>query len=129
MSTTLFVCDTCNYTEHEKYIGNRTGGEMLYEHVLNEAYDSPDLIIERFSCLMNCKRHCSVALSAPGKTSYVLGQFEPTNQHARAIIEYAELYTESETGQVPYKNWPQDIKGRFTARIPPMLDVDDYYEE
>jgi len=122
MAATLYVCDTCSYTQTEKYIGTQTGGEALCEQLVKAAKDNPDVIVKPFSCLMSCQKHCSVALAAKGKINYVLGGFSPTQEHAQAILEYAAHYNGSETGQVPYKDWPQDIKGKFTCRIPAIAE-------
>jgi predicted metal-binding protein len=34
------------------------------------------------------------------------------------VVDYARLHAESPTGQVPFKQWPQGVKGHFVARIP-----------
>lgn len=118
MTTTIFVCDTCRYSAEEKYCGEQTGGEMLAEHVERVAEGAPNLTIRRQSCTMGCERHCNVSVTAPGKIAYVIGRFEPTADSAEAIVEYARLHAGSETGQVPFKQWPQGVKGHFVARIP-----------
>lgn len=117
--TTIFVCDTCNYsTEAKTREDGKTGGEILAEFI--EAGAGEELTVKRQSCLMGCDRHCNVALSAPEKLDYVLGKFEPDEASAEAIIEYARLHAKSETGQVPYREWPEGVKGHFVARIPPL---------
>ena len=69
---------------------------------------------------MGCERHCNTAITAPGKLTYVLGMFTPTDASAEAVVEYAEAHAASETGRVPFKQWPQGVKGHFVARIPPI---------
>ena len=49
---------------------------------------------------------------------YVLGNFSPNIESAQGIIEYAKLHDASEKGQVPFRDWPQEIKGHFRARLP-----------
>ena len=83
-----------------------------------ESVDSVE--VRRHSCLMGCDFACNVAIQSEGKLNYVLGTFEPTKDAAEGIVEYACLYAESETGQVPYKTWPQAIKGHFRARLPKL---------
>lgn len=118
MSVTIFVCDTCAYSSDEKVHEGKSGGEWLADSVEACARSHPDLTVRRHSCLMGCDRHCNVALSSDGKITYVLGRFEPTEDAAAAIVEYAGLYAASETGVVPYKQWPLGVKGHFVARIP-----------
>ena len=116
MTTTIFVCDTCRYSEEEKARDGRTGGELLAGHV--EALAGEDLLVRRQSCLMGCERHCNVSVAAPGKITYVIGRFAPDREAAEAIVGYARLHAASETGRVPFREWPQGVKGHFVARIP-----------
>lgn len=122
MTTTIYVCDTCRFSVEEKLDGEKTGGEILCEHVEMLARDHPDLEVRRQSCLMGCTRHCNIAVTAASKISYVLGEFQPNAEAARAIVDYAELHARSETGQVPFREWPQGVKGHFVARIPASGD-------
>ena len=71
-------------------------------------------------CLMGCEHGCNVAISADGKLAYVLGSFEPDADAATALVEYAAGHAKSESGVVPFKQWPQGVKGHFVARIPPL---------
>lgn len=119
--TTIFVCDTCRYSEDLKTdTDGRTGGEILAGLVEEIAAGRSDVDIQRQSCLMGCDRHCNTAIAAPGKLTYVLGTFEPGREAASAVVEYAALHAESATGQVPFKQWPQGVKGHFVARIPAL---------
>lgn len=119
MTTTIFVCDTCRFTVEEKTDPEgRTGGEILAGLVEAEAAGKPGIAVRRQSCLMGCTRHCNTAVVGPGKLSYVLGAFEPGPAAAEAVVAYAELHRDSATGQVPFKQWPQGVKGHFQARLP-----------
>ena len=118
MATTIFVCDTCRYSVEEKVHDGKTGGERLAEHVEDIARGDADVTVERISCLMGCERHCNVSVAAPGKLTYVIGRFVPERDAAEAIVDYARLHAGAETGRVPFKQWPQGVKGHFVARIP-----------
>lgn len=100
-------------------LGDKTGGEILAEHVERIAADA-GITVRRQSCLMGCERHCNIAIQGDDKLTYVLGKFAPDADSAAAIVEYAERHVESETGQVPFKQWPQGVKGHFVARIPAL---------
>ncbi|MCB2055348.1 MAG: DUF1636 domain-containing protein [Geminicoccaceae bacterium] len=120
MTATLIVCDTCRHSiEAKTDATGRTGGERLAAHLEEAARACDGFRIRRFSCLMGCEHHCNVALEQPGKLTYVLGSFEPTAEAAAAIVAFAERYAASETGQVPFRQWPQGVKGHFVARVPP----------
>ena len=121
MITTIFVCDTCRWTVDQKTAPcGRTGGEVLAEQVERLAAGVAGIQVRRQSCLMGCERHCNTAVAAPGKLTYVLGAFEPGAEAAQGVVDYACLHRDSETGQVPFKQWPQAVKGHFMARIPAL---------
>lgn len=121
MTTTIIVCDTCKYTAEEK-LGpdGRAGGEILADYVERLVAEVEGVQLRRQSCLMGCERHCNTAIAAPGKLTYVLGTFTPDDTSAEAVVEYATLHRDSETGQVPFKQWPAGVKGHFVARIPAL---------
>ncbi|WP_286773256.1 DUF1636 domain-containing protein, partial [Sphingomonas sp. 66-10] len=75
--------------------------------------------VQEMPCLFACRESCAVHLRAPGKVGYVLGRFDPTDEAARAILDYARAYAASEWGQVPYRDWPEGVKGHFITRTPP----------
>ncbi|MGD1924954.1 MAG: DUF1636 family protein [Paracoccaceae bacterium] len=121
MTTTIYVCDTCSYAPGQKTgPDNETGGEILARLVETAAADKSEIEVRRQSCLMGCDRHCNTAITAPGKLTYVLGMFKPGEESAEAIVEYAGKHADSETGRVPFKQWPQGVKGHFVARIPAL---------
>ncbi|WP_153020772.1 DUF1636 family protein, partial [Pseudomonas sp. BMS12] len=82
----------------------------------------PALQVRRTRCLMACQRRCTALLRAPGKITYVLGDLAPGSESAAALVAYARHYRQSETGQVPFRDWPAGIKGHFVARIPVFED-------
>lgn len=121
----IVVCSTCRLTEdaHENDEGKR-GGALLAEAIRAEAARRVDVIaIEDMPCLFACSRWCTVHLRAEGKVSYVLGGFEPTAEAANAILDYFQHYLASEHGVVPYRNWPEGVKGHFITRSPPSGKV------
>lgn len=87
--------------------------------MLAELLRQESVPVEEMPCLFSCSRHCSIHLRAPGKIGYVLGDFQPTEEAAAAIAAFFELYRQSEFGSVPYREWPEGVKGHFIVRVPP----------
>jgi predicted metal-binding protein len=52
-----------------------------------------------------------------------MGDFDALEESAAGIVEYARLHSESTSGQVPFKQWPQAVKGHFVSRLP-VLEPD-----
>jgi predicted metal-binding protein len=120
MTAVLVVCETCGYDEQQPDAVRP--GERLAQALEAQLASSPadDTVprLQRFRCLMACKRHCVVQLRAPAKIGYVIGDFVPDAAAVATLLDYSRQYLQSESGQVPYKEWPDGIKGKFIARIP-----------
>ncbi len=117
--TTVTVCETCKRPGWDSTQSDDTDGAQLLAYVKNACADVTSVKIRSHPCLMGCDFACNVSIQSDGKIAYAVGTFEPTEDSAEAIVKFAELHAESETGQVPYKTWPQAIKGHFRARILP----------
>ena len=120
MKTTIYVCDTCRQPNTEDETEEKCGCVLFAEKVEFIGTQYPQLNVVRHSCLMGCQRHCTAAIAARGKMSYVLGDFNPDSEDAQALVDYALRHQNSETGIVPYKFWPLGIKGHFISRMPSL---------
>jgi len=120
MTTWITVCDTCKLDDWEASGREQKDGEVLAELVEAAAADRADVQTRRVSCLMGCSHGCNVAIQGTDKLNYTLGRFEPGAEAAEAIVDYAALHAESESGQVPFRQWPQGVKGHFVTRHPPL---------
>jgi predicted metal-binding protein len=119
----VVVCNTCRVSAEERETADGVrGGAVLAGELRTLVAGDPrfeGLAIEEMPCLFNCAQHCSIHLRAPGKIGYVLGRFEPTAEAAQAILDYAIAYAASDEGVVPYRQWPEGVKGHFIVRVPP----------
>ncbi|WP_341366871.1 DUF1636 domain-containing protein [Yoonia sp. BS5-3] len=122
MTTWITTCDTCKNEGWSEGDMAQTDGESLATLIEAAATGLSGVKTRRVSCLMGCKNSCNVAIQGHGKLCYTLGEFAPTPEAASAIVAYALAHSTSETGQVPYREWPQEIKGHFVTRHPPLPD-------
>ena len=120
MTTWITICDTCKRDGWDAAQGGPTDGEVLATLIEAAATDVDRVRTRRTSCLMGCKGGCNVAVQGKGKLSYTIGNFEPLAEAAAGIVAYAAAHAQSATGQVPYRDWPQAIKGHFVTRHPPL---------
>ncbi len=118
----VVACNTCRFSaDAREDASGGSGGARLVE-ALRAVQREPGyagVAVQEMPCLFACQEFCTVHLRAPGKVGYVLGRFAPGEADARAILDYALLYARSEIGQVPYRDWPQGVKGHFITRTPP----------
>lgn len=119
----VVVCSTCRWSpDAREDAQGRRGGALLAADLRAAQAEDPALAgvaVQEMACLFSCARHCSVHIRAPGKVGYLLGDFAPGREAARAILTYAVRHAASAEGQVRYADWPDGVKGHFIARIPP----------
>ncbi|KQN94367.1 metal-binding protein [Sphingomonas sp. Leaf231] len=125
----IVACNTCRFAPDQRENGSGIrGGAAFVAALLAVRASDPryaGIAVQQMPCLFSCTEHCSVHLRAPGKVGYLLGRFQPDEDAARALLDYALAYGESEQGRVPFKQWPQGVKGHFIARLPPAGFVTD----
>lgn len=120
MTTWITVCDTCKREDLSEDGSPVLAGPDLAEKIERLASGATTVSVRRHSCLMGCSHGCNLAIQGAGKLAYTLGRFLPDDADAEAVVEFARLHSESETGQVPYRQWPQGVKGHFVTRHPPL---------
>ena len=119
----VVVCNTCRLAPGQQNDAEgRRGGALLADALHAAQAGDPayaGIAVQEMPCLFACSRHCTVHIRAPGKLGYVLGDFVPGEEAARAILDYAVHHAASEEGQVRYADWPEGVKGHFITRTPP----------
>jgi predicted metal-binding protein len=79
-----------------------------------------DVRVVRQACLWSCTRHCNVLMQDERRYSYLAGGFRPERAAAEAILAWFDLHGASVTGEVPFRTWPDAMRGHFIARFPPV---------
>lgn len=120
MQSWITICDTCKVDGEAKPDATQTDGERFATLIEAAAANVPNVKTRRVSCLMGCKHGCNVAVQGRDKLAYTLGRFVPDADAAAGIVAYAAAHAASDSGQVPFRTWPQAIKGHFVTRHPPL---------
>jgi predicted metal-binding protein len=124
MSITLHVCITCR-AGRTLQEGETTPGARLHAAIL-EAGVPEDVNLVPVECLSACSQGCSVALSAPGRWSYVYGRLSEIN--ASDVIKGAAAYAAAPDGIVPWRSRPEIFRKQSLARIPPIASLPEAAE-
>ncbi|MCP1756770.1 DUF1636 family protein [Bradyrhizobium elkanii] len=124
MSVTLHVCITCRAGQTPAE-GELAPGARLHA-ALVEAGVPDDVNLVPVACLSACSQGCSVALSAPGRWSYVYGRLSEAN--AVDVIAGASAYAAAPDGIVPWRSRPEIFRKQSLARIPPLPVVPEAAE-
>jgi predicted metal-binding protein len=116
MTVTLHVCITCRAGQP---LGDdeTTPGARLHAAIL-QAGTPACVDVVAVECLSACSQGCSVALSAPGRWSYVYGRLSEVN--AQDIVAGAAAYAAAPDGIVPWRTRPEIFRKQSLARLPPI---------
>lgn len=116
MTVTLHVCITCRAGQPVPD-GEPVPGQRLMAALLGHP-DPQGVEIRPVECLSACSRGAAVALSGPGRWSYVYG--EMTAEDAPEILAGARAYAATPDGIVPWRERVIIFRKRSLARIPPI---------
>ncbi len=122
----IVFCTTCKHADGRKLDEQgQSAGEVLIgkmrELLREKARDDVDVATQ--ACLWNCTRPCSVIVRDDERFSYITGGNAPTRSQAEAILAWFDLHGATETGEVPIRQWPDQMRGHFIARIPPAKNM------
>lgn len=114
MNASLHVCITCRVGA----TGGPVQGRLLHDAICALLPSAPPgLRLSHVACLANCERGCSVAITTPGKWSYLLGGLHAA--HAADLLTYAHAYIASATGTVLPSRRPASLREMVIGRLPP----------
>ena len=116
MTVTLHVCITCRAGEPADADMPRPGQRL--HHALADLGAPAGVRIVPVECLSACDNGAAVALSGPGRWSYVYGRMTPAD--APEILAGAAAYAAATDGIVPWRARPMIFRKRSLARIPPI---------
>lgn len=119
--TTLFVCVTCRTQAPEAAPPDelRAGARLLAAIETVPAAQRAGVTVVGVECLSNCNRACTVAVTAPGKWTYVLGALDP-DLHARDVLAFAQLHQRHDAGLPAWRERPEYIRKNTVARVPAL---------
>jgi predicted metal-binding protein len=120
----LFVCITCRLNgETIADQAERPGARLM--KTLSQLLEAGEPNIEQdieivpVECLSNCTRGCTVAVSSPGKWTYVIGALDPA-QHAEDVVQFARLHHAHAEGLPVWRERPVHVRKNTIARVPPL---------
>jgi len=114
---TIFVCTTCR-------VGDEAGerpGKILFDALQRRLASEgrPHIALRPIECLSVCKRPCTVALAAPGKWTYVVGDLS-LETNLQDIVDAAERFAATSDGIVPWRERPLPFRRGVVSRTPPL---------
>jgi predicted metal-binding protein len=122
IAVTMHVCVTCRGQEvgGEDRDAEPRAGRRLHDALADAQRREggpPRFRIVEVECLSNCNRGCSVALSGPGRWTYVYGDLSPAL--VEELLAGAARYAATTDGLVPWRERPTIFRKGVIARVPP----------
>jgi predicted metal-binding protein len=72
------------------------------------------------ACMSGCSRACTIALQAPGKYTYYIGDLLADEETAVQVLACAQLHARSVDGNLQRKDRPERLRSGILARLPPL---------
>jgi predicted metal-binding protein len=114
-AATIHVCVTCRAGEDAALRPGVKLAEMLDARLAGDEA----IRLERVECLSVCKRPCTLALSAPGKWTYVVADLD-NEANVEDVIDAARRYAATTDGIVPWRERPVPFRRNVVSRTPPL---------
>ena len=116
----VHVCMSCRARGAPRTPVEQRAGFQLYTQ-LRAAVAESDLAeavtVRPAQCLSVCPRPCGIALSSPGRWTYLFGDQNP-DQTVGAIVACIEAYVESVDGFMSRGERPPALRASILGRIP-----------
>jgi len=120
MTTEVLVCVLCRPAALLREMPRP--GRALFEAIENMALrDELPFRIRPVDCMSGCKRHCTVALQATGKTSYFFGDLLADDVSAEQVLACATLHQASPDGFLSRDARPERLRAGILTRLPAPL--------
>lgn len=120
MNTEIPVCVLCRPPEGPR--DQPRPGRALLEAIENVALrDDLTFVTRPVECMSGCRRHCTVALQAPGKITYFFGDLPADETSAEQVLACAALHQASSDGFMAREARPERLREGILARMPAPL--------
>jgi predicted metal-binding protein len=115
MGGRILVCLTCNRYGAQQ-AGQPTPGHRLAGALKAQADAlGHQVTVRTVECLNGCPRPCTAALRMPGRCIIRFSGLTP--EDAPALIEVAEQYSASATGDIPPEAMPAGLRNKVSLRV------------
>lgn len=113
------ICTRCRDGRHG--LCGARGGARLAAATQARLLDAPaaPIVLRRVACMSLCTRPCAIALSGPGRFTYLFGDLDP-DLHAAAIVELAARYAALPQGFMARADRPEPFRAAILGRLPPL---------
>jgi predicted metal-binding protein len=116
----VFVCTTCRLVVEDGDSPENRPGIAFAEALREKLSGDSDVDVRDVECLAVCKRACTVALTADGKWTYLVGDLDLI-ANMDDVAAMVRAYAASTNGIVAWRERPQCFRSGVIARVPPTI--------
>ena len=115
---TLSICLSCRDGREEFYMTR--GGRRFAKKLLNKNLLKKQVNLRGVNCMSNCKRACTISLTAKKSFTYVFGDIDPENsEYSESLIELVSKYSLS-SEFLRRRDRPLLFQSSILGRLPPI---------
>ena len=116
---TLSICLSCRDGREEIYMTR--GGRRFAKKLLNKNLLKKQVNLRGINCMSNCKRACTISLTAKKSFTYIFGDIDPENsEYSESLIELVSKYSLSSDGFLRHRDRPLLFQSSILGRLPPI---------
>ena len=116
---TLSICLSCRDGREEFYMTR--GGRRFAKKLLNKNLLKKHVNLRGVNCMSNCKRACTISLTAKKSFTYVFGDIDPENsEYLESLIKLVSKYSLSSDGFLRRSYRPLLFQSSILGRLPPI---------
>ena len=116
---TLSICLSCRDGREEFYMTR--GGRRFAKELLNNSSLKKHVHLRGVNCMSNCKRACTISLTAKKSFTYVFRDIDPENsEYSESLIELVSKYILSSEGFLRRRDRPMLFQSSILGRLPPI---------
>ena len=116
---TLSICLSCRNGREEIYMTR--GGRRFAKKLLNKKLLKKQVNLRGINCMSNCKRACTISLTAKKSFTYIFGDIDPENsEYLESLIELVSKYSLSSDGFLRRRDRPLLFQSSILGRLPPI---------
>ena len=116
---TLSICLSCRDGREEFYMTR--GGRRFAKKLLNKNLLKKQVNLRGVNCMSNCKRACTISLTAKKSFTYIFGDIDPENsEYSESLIELVSKYSLNSDGFLKRRDRPLLFQSSILGRLPPI---------
>ncbi|MEM8759590.1 MAG: DUF1636 domain-containing protein [Pseudomonadota bacterium] len=124
----LSICMTCRDGREDRHDGVR-GGARFAESLMTKVAEAgrAAFVMRGVRCMSQCKRACTLSLTAPGAFTWIFGDLDP-ERHGDDVLTLMDLYRRSPDGFMARADRPEPMRAGVLGRLPPIASDHEVIE-